>query len=406
MAFIGRERIPTTLLFALLSATYLIFHPIVEFAAHNPVDYGNHLSYLKPDMDWPAVQRLLGMFPHFLFHLLTYLTFKVFPGATIEDAGARVAVAFYLLLGAAIFWLMVRHLGRPKNVWEGAIHVLVTVGLMLVMPVDIFTPTNLYLGYIATNVYHSPTMVVLKPFAVVVFYFAVQIFIKPALSKSPTSHKQRMGLVMLATVFCTLAKPNYVMALLPALILMTIYAYFRSHTIRWALLIAIIFSAGFILFCQAVIFGNTQGFLIAPLAVLNSWASINPDAPKGLILKFLLSILFPLVVYIGYFRQARHDIYLNLAWITFGFGAAYFYLLAESGSRLDDGNFTWSAQIALLILFIASTIFFVQQVRLRKFSLMAVVCVVACGLHLVSGIYWYHIHIVAASMGDIINSKW
>jgi len=30
----------------------------------------------------------------------------------------------------------------------------------------------------------------------------------------------------------------------------------------------------------------------------------------------------------------------------------------------------------------------------------------AWGLHLVSGIYWYHIHIVAASMGDIINSKW
>jgi hypothetical protein len=80
----------------------LLFRPIVEFASQNPVDCVDHLSYFKPDMDWPAIQRLLSMFLHFLFHLLTYVALKVFPGTTIGEAGARVALAFYMLLVLAL----------------------------------------------------------------------------------------------------------------------------------------------------------------------------------------------------------------------------------------------------------------------------------------------------------------
>ena len=38
----------------LLSA-FLVFQPVVAFLVHEEVDYANHLTYLKPDMDMQAL---------------------------------------------------------------------------------------------------------------------------------------------------------------------------------------------------------------------------------------------------------------------------------------------------------------------------------------------------------------
>ena len=177
---------------------------------------------------------------------------------------------------------------------------------------------------------------------------------------------------------------------------------------------------------QILLFSSSEGFIFAPLAVIYSWTRINPNAPNDMFLKFLLSILFPLLVYIFYFKAAVKTLYLNLAWVVFAFGAAYMYLLAEGGERLAHANFTWSAICALFILFIVSTTFLIQQTRwkmvlpsqtdspieARSFNsgllswakISILVCVL--GLHIISGIYWYHVHITAPSMGDIISGKW
>jgi hypothetical protein len=145
-----------------------------------------------------------------------------------------------------------------------------------------------------------------------------------------------------------------------------------------------------------------------------------------MLLKFLLSILFPLLVYIFYFKAAIKTLYLNLAWAVFTFGAAYMYLLAEGGERLAHATFTWSAICALFILFIVSTAFLIQIVRCKavtplltdnlieprssnhSFRSRVKITILLCvlGLHMISGIYWYYIHITAPSMGDIISGKW
>ncbi len=102
--------------------------------------------------------------------------------------------------------------------------------------------------------------------------------------------------------------------------------------------------------------------------------------------KFVLSILFPLCVYSLYFRKATDDTYLSLAWPIFLVGACYTYFLAEDGAARFDGNFWWSAQVALLILFVFSTAFLVrQEVRSKRFF----ICAAVFGLHLISGIVWY-----------------
>jgi hypothetical protein len=73
-----------------------------------------------------------------------------------------------------------------------------------------------------------------------------------------------------------------------------------------------------------------------------------------LVVKLLLSLLFPLSVLAVNFRRAREDCALMLAWLLFAIGAAMMYLLAESGPRMVHGNMLWSAQIAVFILFVRS----------------------------------------------------
>src|SRR5207248_602892 len=136
------------------------------------------------------------------------------------------------------------------------------------------------------------------------------------------------------------------------------------------------------------------GIIFAPLKVYSLYSS-------WLLPKFILSILFPLTVYLLYFRRATQDFALNLSWLIFLIGSFYAYFLAESGPRFDAGNFGWGAQIALFILFVWSVKFLIRQeiatrgecVGATKRSKRCVTCIMAFGLHLVSGFGWYVVYL-------------
>lgn len=415
----------------LLVAAFVLFQPIVAFLVEEQVDYADHLSYLMPTMNMVALQKLVSMFPHFLYHLSVFVVFKVFSVDNVPDAGLAVSVFAYLFGTLAVFWLMTQMLGRPRTITTGLFYAGLSLALMVLMPIDIFTPDNLFVGYIGVNAYHNPTIVLLKPFAVILFWCAGQVFQN---NMDATGRKRKsvpIWLCAIVSVFCVLAKPSNAIALLPALIVIAGYRIMKRQALDWRLLFwGILFPAGYVLVFQMALFTSSTGFIFAPLAVIYSWVRINPDAPNGIIWKFLLSILFPLLVYVFYFKAAVKSVYLNLAWVVFGFGAAYMYLLAEGGSRLPDANFTWSAICALFILFIVSTAFFIQQIQVKRGrfgeafsaeqsqkarteywrglipSARLTIVIVVFALHTLSGIYWYYIHITATSMGDIIANKW
>ena len=78
---------------------------------------------------------------------------------------------------------------------------------MLVMPINLLTPTNRYLGYIIPHAYHNPTMVVLKPLALVALLRcprASSTHVRcDARSRTPSAPAWPRPL-------CLLAKPSYV----------------------------------------------------------------------------------------------------------------------------------------------------------------------------------------------------
>jgi hypothetical protein len=106
---------------------------------------------------------------------------------------------------------------------------------------------------------------------------------------------------------------------------------------------------------------------------------------------FLLSIAFPLCLVAARWPAARRDGPLMLAWLVFGIGAAYGYVLAEAEPYTGDGNWLWSGQVALFVLFAESVLFL--RSRAAKVTESAgrwlKVCVLVLAVHLACGLVWY-----------------
>jgi osmotically-inducible protein OsmY len=121
-----------------------------------------------------------------------------------------------------------------------------------------------------------------------------------------------------------------------------------------------------------------SSIILAPFHVMGFFAT-------GLALKFVASILLPLTVLLSYPRQVLTAATMQLAWLQFGFAAGYSYLLAETTKTLD-GNFVWSGQIGAYLLYVYSTVFALSR---RTNGWRNWLCVLAFGLHTISGVLFF-----------------
>jgi len=178
------------------------------------------------------------------------------------------------------------------------------------------------------------------------------------------------------------------LCLVPVLVGLIVYRVYNKQPIDWRLFaLTVIAPAIFVLalayfhvYYVSSFFSNSS-VIIAPFAVL-------AQASNDLLAKFFLSILFPLVVYVLYFKAARRNLGLNLAWLLFIVGAFQAYFLAETGNQFVQGNFLWSAQIALFILMVMTVLFLLKQ-RLARQPAKLLVCSFILSLHIISGLLFY-----------------
>jgi hypothetical protein len=125
-----------------------------------------------------------------------------------------------------------------------------------------------------------------------------------------------------------------------------------------------------------------------------------------------MSSAFPIAVYLFHIGKSYKSFILNLAWLLFLVSAAYLYLLIDY-TVIAAGDFSWSSQIAALILFVTSTIFMLKQYgtlltgeRLSPVQwLILLICVAIFILHVVGGIHWYRLH-MSQYMEELLYTWW
>jgi hypothetical protein len=344
-------------------------------------DYGSHIQFTQ--------QILKKQLPpsHILAHPLVQLlvggAFWLTRGRLGLWEGMIALMVLSNVVSALIvyFWLQ-----AIPGKWKEVKRVFFALTIPFVAPILAMVPLDgrYYFGYIDQANYHNPTVQLLKPLALLVFILATRIF-------SQKSNSRWIKVAAVIMVFLSaLAKQNYIISLLPALMLLMAIGWWQKWPMDWKLgLFGFFIPATLILAVQSYItflIPNAEegGFIFAPFVVESAFSHY-------LFWKFLLSIAFPLVVFFLTVKPLEKDHELQLAWFSFLAGIGQVYLFAESGDRMLHGNFRWSAQITLFVLFAVSVRFIAArlaaagQVTLKQ----RLVAAIAYLPHLASGIVYY-----------------
>jgi hypothetical protein len=257
------------------------------------------------------------------------------------------------ILTALIIYFWIGHADRKY--WD-FLRAGIAFSLTFIAPIMLlaFRDGQFYFGYIGLANYHNPTIHLLKPFALLSFIYA---------AKAMTVDRNfplNIGVSAVLVIITALIKPNYLLAILPALSLVIGIRWLQKQPFDWKMLLYGFFLPGLvILFVQWLIayhFGHPGvGIIFAPFKVESAFS-------QDLGLKFLLSAIFPLLVLVISRRKLLSDPTLLVGWASFLVGTAQFYLLAESGDRLTSGNFRWSGQIMLFLLFVVGARYVLKEI--------------------------------------------
>ena len=335
---------------ALIILTLIVFAPMAFVQSYvltkAMADFSLHIMFAEQMKSGIAVAPFTLAHAGWQILLLIFNAFGLsFPLANLIGILLCEAVTVFILL--RWFWPSPDVL---QPLWKTGI---VLLGVSVAAPISIFWPLDhqFYLGYIGIVTYHNPTIILLRPFAILQFIFALKLF-----EPRPISKFAILGMAIVS-MLAAFAKPSFAICLIPALGILVVLRMLQkkdvdipAFLIGFAIPTVLILAVQFLITYQA---DNSGGILFAPFTVMSYYSGL-------LLPKFFLSILFPLLVTIVYRKQARQDIRMVLAWLIFIFGSFYTYFLAEGGQRFYDGNFTWSGEIGLFVLFVVSTLFFLD----------------------------------------------
>ena len=341
----------------ILSVAIVLIFGIVIYRQLPVGDYQHHLDWARELADKGYIYRP----PNNLFQNLVVITrpllpFRVFTIISpylknIIDKRSYDMVALLLMLMALVVTALVIY-KRFKDILDESGKKSVPwwlIGLtlvpMLVGPIFFFTmPERTYLGYVTGNVYHNPTIILLRPLAIATFFLGFQ-----QLYARPTWKPIVLGAILLA--LATQAKPNFTLTFLPAIALFSLFDLKRFRSINWwYVFIALALPAGLILaeqYFMTYTGSNGDSIILAPFqAILQYVPNVGTE-----FLFILLSISFPLAFTVLCWKQLRGEKTILLAWLNFLVGLTIALLFTEVAEQ-HALNFWWGPMVGLYILFI------------------------------------------------------
>jgi hypothetical protein len=326
-------------------------------------DYPNHREAAWA-LTWPA---------HFLYPLLLTAC-RVVAGDWLV-AQKLLLFANYAALGLALYALLIR---SAASRLPQVLVALLAASLVFVYAIPALQPVDgsFYKGYLALNVYHNSTSLLLKPI-IALHLLWLYLWLNAGRSGGMGFHAMGAGLVVLSA----LAKPSYLVVLLPAVFLVV-----ARDTSAWRTALLAVFLPGVAVLAWLFLstYGGGGGLEIAPFKVLTHFT-----APWTILPKAVLSLLFPLSLLLLFRREVRADRLAVLAWLMLLIGFGYGLLLAEKGERVFDGNWLWSGQVAAFALFAATLRLLLElQARVGRNRRTDIAWLVFF-CHLAAGLAWY-----------------
>jgi len=386
---------PYVILFVM---SLLIFLPIMKAATGRRLDFGSHIRIAEALLQGIKSEsyKSVSHISHVLCHAVYKLLKDWLPQLEPSDIALLTIMVFITPLPMIIFSIFKRNcVGLIAA--QGIL--LLSVGLTIASPITIWAD-YVMIGYINPIVYHNPTLIALRLFAIPVSLLALSVF-------SNTSYRnanhQLYTLLLCASVILlsTLAKQSYTLVLIPGCCAFAAWRIFRGNRVDGMLLVfGICIPGSLMLGLQYLISYVGSSDSTISFGVFAFFRNYIPDWRVPV--QLALSLAFPLTVYLLYFAEARKHLYLNFSWTVFAVSAMVSYCLYETGDRIYHGNFLWNSYITVFVLMFASLQFLVQQYgrsrlawpqdcrsRPPKISLKLSISVVLFGAHVFFGIGYY-----------------
>jgi hypothetical protein len=268
---------------------------------------------------------------------------------------------------------------------------LVTVILMIVGPIFIFTfPESQYLGYFTANPFHNPTFILLKPMALIWFYVAAEnLFGKSSI--------KQVLITALLVFLATSTKPSFTITILPAIGLLWLFFYTKKFKqLNWLLLIGgmgimavvVLATQYLVSYTAAGLDESVEKFVITPFKTLLSYS----DSYFNVILKIVMSTIFPLYITIYYWKDVKHKTTFQLGWLNYLVGVIMAVLFSEE-IRYQHGNFLWGPMIGIFILFFITIVQYVNDLAPRlenkHLSWSDWIPAILLNMHVICGIVFY-----------------
>lgn len=360
----------------------IVFYDSFLFAVWLPTTQQHWVSDVPVHAQFTLLFSTLGHFPAYT---MWYRLVQIMSGFSLQFN--RIAFTTIGLLTILVgikylinYWLLKTSSANTKLI------ALISLAMIFVMPilsyytalqhpgVIVVNSFHIYLGNIAANQWHNSTLILAMPLNLLLFYYSVKNIESPRLTQFLL-----IGLFSVVTIFC---KPNYVLALLPALSIVIFIVNIRQNQYLKAIIkplilvlpamIALLYQ-WYYTFISNSLFEHATATIISPFLV---WRTYSPYPFFSL----LLSIAFPLTVFLFYYRQFER--YLLMSWLVFLFALGMFSFLAEYPNH-TGGNYWWGSIAANYILFLFSAKLLLEQ----PFNWKAKIAYGIFSLHFLSGCF-------------------
>ncbi len=392
-----KKRLP---IYLVLGLFVVAIFGLIMAHEQNSSDFPQHIGWAKEY----ATTGYLYKIPHTLFAKLVVIIRALLPANILVRISPLVKQVFDLKSYEISAWLLMvmsylatafillnrlikewKNWQRKSQLWLAGFAVLV---LLLVGPIFIFTfPERLYLGYFSPNPFHNPTYILFRPFVLIVFFGVTDNFI--------AKWNWKEAIVIAFAIMCaTLAKPSFTLTFLPAIGLVFLFFHIKKiKQINWLYFIIPLGLTSLILLASQfyINYSGDRGdtLILAPFQAL-----LNYVPNIFLILVFcLLSILFPLLVSLIFYKDNVKSVSFQLVWMNFFVALGMGYLIGEK-INLRSNNFAWGVMIAVFLLFVEAMIIFGKEINKNGFKAifkswkMSLTSAVLF-LHLVCGVVYF-----------------
>jgi len=283
--------------------------------------------------------------PHPMWHLGVYYLSELL---SIDlHYGAGVFTALLVTLYAIIIYKIAQNLdgeegNEPK--WFLVASISLLIGPFFLMD---FNP-HIYIGQGSPSVWHNVTLIMVQPFALLSVFFTVKFF--------KTEKSGFFLLAILITFLSIFAKPSYILIFLPALtIFVLLERYFDKRQLLFTFFA--IFTSVAALAYQFMNQFSGEGNDSVIFDFLGVWSLYSPNIAVSI----LLALGLPLLITVSNYQSAKENGYIKFSWLLVLFSMILFACFAESGRHYSDGNFGWSWNISLSLIYIFTIIEYFKQ---------------------------------------------